>query len=248
MGLALLGGIVSVFPVVGDSTYHNPLKMLVFGAHPDDPETGAGGLAAKWVQSGNEVVFAYLTTGEAGIPGMSFEDAARLRTDEAKSACRILGTTPVFIGQIDGSAVADQTHVAPIVRLLEVEKPDIILTHWPIDTHLDHQVCSVLVYQAWFRLGRQQPLYYYEVMSGIQTQLFNPTDYVDMTEVADLKHEACFAHKSQGIEASYPHDHGPMEGFRGLQARVDFAEAYIRHPLSPETGVSLIPFSSEVEE
>lgn len=45
------------------------LKFMVVGAHPDDPETGCGGTIARLSDLGHEVVSAYLTRGEAGIPG-----------------------------------------------------------------------------------------------------------------------------------------------------------------------------------
>ena len=77
--------------------------MVVAGAHPDDPESGCGGTMALYADAGHEVVSMYLTRGEAGIPGMSYEEAGRLRTAEAEAACRILGARPVYLAQVDGA-------------------------------------------------------------------------------------------------------------------------------------------------
>ena len=112
-------------------------------------------------------------------------------------------------------------------ELIAAEKPDVVFTHWPIDSHPDHRVCSLLVYDAWRRLGYSFELYYFEVMSGIQTQLFNPTDYVDITKVADQKREACFCHDSQDMKPLYEDWHDGMERFRGLEFRCKYAEAFI---------------------
>ena len=45
------------------------LKVLVVGAHPDDPETGCGGTIARHADEGNDVSILYLTRGEAGVAG-----------------------------------------------------------------------------------------------------------------------------------------------------------------------------------
>ena len=64
-------------------------------------------------------------------------------------------------------------------------------------------------------------------MSGMQTTLFQPSDYVDISNVADQKREACFCHSSQDMEAIYDDWHTPMEQFRGLEFRCKKAEAFI---------------------
>jgi len=85
------------------------------------------------------------------------------------------------------------------MAFLEREQPDLVLTHWPVDTHRDHRICSHLVYDAWLRMGRAFALYYFEVMSGVQTQNFAPTDFVDVGSLLARKHEACAVHASQHI-------------------------------------------------
>ncbi len=207
------------------------LKLLVAGAHPDDPETGCGGTMAVFAQNGHEVISLYLTRGEAGIPGKSHAEAADIRSHEAIKACEILKAKPVFAGQIDGATVLDSKQYDAMLHIIEAEDPDIVLTHWPVDTHRDHRICSLLVYDAWLRLDKRFALYYFEVMTGAQTQNFNPTDYVNITDVIDIKHKACFQHVSQHIEEEYDTDllHGKMEIFRGMEGGFKYAEAFIKH-------------------
>ena len=65
-------------------------------------------------------------------------------------------------------------------------------------------------------------------MSGTQTQLFQPTDYVDISSVADLKRRACYCHVSQDIVPLYEKWHDPMEQFRGIENHCARAEAFVR--------------------
>jgi LmbE family N-acetylglucosaminyl deacetylase len=148
-------------------------------------------------------------------------------------ACEILKVRPVFIGQIDGDCEITHEKYQVIFDLFKKEQPDIILTHWPIDTHRDHRICSILVYDAWLNLGRKSALYYFECMSGQQSQNFAPTDYVDISGVIKQKHDACFIHLSQNVEEIYKTSHGPMEIFRGMEFGCEYGESYIRHVQSP---------------
>ena len=202
-------------------------KALIIGAHPDDPETGCGGTMVKLQKEGFDVVSVYLTKGEAGIPGTSYDDAAAIRVAEAKNACEIMGARPVFLTQIDGSSEVNQARYAEMRELIDAEKPDIVFTHWPVDSHADHRVCYTLVYDAWRRLGYCFELYFFEVMSGVQTQLFHPTDWVDITDTSEIKKKASFCHISQKPENWYTSAHEEMEIFRGMEFRCKRAEAFV---------------------
>jgi len=227
-GAAFLGATATA--VAADAPAATRRKAIVFGAHPDDPETGCGGTMAVLAAAGHEVVAAYLTRGEAGIDGKSHDEAARLRTAEAEQACAILQARPVFfLGQIDGACEVTPARTADMEAFLRAEKPDTILTHWPVDTHADHRACSNLVYGAWINLGKPGALFFYEVMSGVQTQNFAPTDYVDITAVAAQKLQACLAHRTQLDEKWYADFHGAMERFRGRESGHERAEAFVRH-------------------
>jgi LmbE family N-acetylglucosaminyl deacetylase len=216
---------------------NSKLKIVVVGAHPDDPETICGGTMALFANSGYEVVSAYLTRGEAGIEGKSHEEAARIRTAEALEACRILKARPEFLGQVDGSCEINAVQYDKLREFLEKENPDMVFTHWPIDTHRDHRVCSSLVLDAWYNLQRKFDLYYCEAMTGSQSQNFYPTDYVDITSVINQKHDACFVHKSQGVEGEYPLYHGQMELFRGMEYNCKYAEGFVRHFQKPKKSI-----------
>lgn len=210
-----------------NTTSKGSRKALIIGAHPDDPETGCGGTMQLLRQAGYDVVAVYMTKGERGIEGKSLDEAATIRVEEAKNACKILNARPVFMTQIDGDTHINKERYVEMRELIRNENPDIVFTHWPIDSHPDHRVCSLLVYDAWRRLDYKFELYYFEVMSGTQTQLFAPTDYVDISSVAEKKKAACLCHVSQNMGPLYNDWHIPMEEFRGLEFRCKHAEAFI---------------------
>jgi LmbE family N-acetylglucosaminyl deacetylase len=203
------------------------LKIVCTGGHPDDPESGCGGTLARYAALGHAVSIIYLTRGEAGVPGKSHDEAAAIRSAECETSCKILGAKPVFAGQIDGATVVDAKAVESFGRLLSAERPDVVFTQWPVDTHLDHQAASTLTFRSWLAGGRRFELFYYEVNLGSQTMLFHPTDYVDITAVRERKKAALFAHKSQNGEEIYRRHHEVMESFRGREAGATAAEAFV---------------------
>jgi LmbE family N-acetylglucosaminyl deacetylase len=203
------------------------LNIICVGAHPGDPEFGCGGTMAKYSDAGHKVTFLYLTRGEASDPDKTYAEMAALRTKEAEVACKVLNTKPKFAGQIDGNTVLDKSKNEEMTKLIMEEKPDIVFTQWPLDAHPDHQVTGLLVLSAWIKSGRQFNLYFYEVNTGVETLSFTPTDYVDITSVLERKKQAMFAHKTQNPIETYNSYFKPLQEFRGLEAGVKAAEAFI---------------------
>jgi LmbE family N-acetylglucosaminyl deacetylase len=215
---------------VGDeqrSENRRPLKIVCVGAHPDDPESGCGGTLARYVRQGHRVTVLYLTRGEAGIAGKTHAEAAAIRTAEAEAACKILGAKAVFAGQIDGATVISPSTAQALAKLLAMEEPDVVFTHWPVDTHPDHQAASLLTFRAYVAARRRYALYFFEVDSGSQTLGFVPTVYVDITDLRETKKQALFAHRSQDGERIYKMHHAVMEDFRGRELGVAAAEAFV---------------------
>jgi LmbE family N-acetylglucosaminyl deacetylase len=217
------------------------LKVVVVGAHPDDPEYGCAGTIALYPGPGQEVVLLGLTRGDAGINGAPHEQAAAIRTAEARKACAILKARPLFAGQIDGDTELNQARYDEFRKLLEAEAPDIVFTQWAVDLHRDHRAAFQLTYDAWHAGGRKFDLYYYEADIGVETQMFQPTDYVDITATMDLKKAACFAHTSQRPSARLWNLHETMNRFRGMECGAALAEGYMRESQNRELGVPQKP-------
>jgi LmbE family N-acetylglucosaminyl deacetylase len=117
--------------------------------------------------------------------------------------------------------------------------PDVVFTHWPVDTHMDHQVASMLTIRAWMNLRSAPALYFFEVNSGSQTEGFLPNVYVDISSVVERKKEALFAHVSQDGQAIWREHHEIMAAWRGRELGVRAAEGFVHlNRGSASTGVA----------
>jgi len=215
------------------------LKVCCIGAHPDDPESGCAGTLARYAQLGHSVTVVYLTRGERGIRGKSYEEAASIRSQECIAACEVIGARPVFFGQINGATEVNSTQVDAMSRLLAGQAPDVVFAHWPIDTHMDHQVASILAIRACMALPRPPRLFFFEVNTGSQSRGFLPNTYVDVSEVVEKKKAALVAHVSQDGVGIWRQHHEPIGIWRGREAGVYMAEAFVH--LTRDNSVSRLP-------
>ena len=209
-------------------------KVIVTGGHPGDPEYGCGGTIARYTDLGHEVVLLYLNRGE-----WPPRDAGLSRVAEAEKACAILGARPMFAGQFNSQAVVDPAHYDSFLKILEAERPGAVFTHWPIDNHADHRAISMLVYDAWLKMGKTFALYYYEVSNGEDTVQFAPTYYVNITETEPRKRLACYAHASQTPDRYYRLQE-QVTRLRGIESGHGQAEGLIRHVQSPDFQLPLV--------
>jgi len=209
------------------------LKIAFVGAHPDDVETAAAGTVARYGALGHEVVILYLTRGEVGMKGKSKDEAGSIREAEARKACEILRAKPRFLGQIDGSTEVNPGRYDEFRRALEEEKPDVVFTWWPINSHRDHRAVFTMVHDAWLKSKKKGfALFYFE---NADTQIFHPTHYVDVTEFVARKKEALFSHtwyRDRTDLNLYSHVEICLQS-RGLQAGCKYAEAFVAHPMNP---------------
>jgi LmbE family N-acetylglucosaminyl deacetylase len=201
----------------------SPLTVVVFGGHPDDPESGAGGLISMLTRAGHDVICAYGTTfrGDRRFFG---RPEGEVRREEATAACSILGAKPKFFPFAHENLVADEATLKEIASWLAQVKPDIVVTHWPLDTHPNHHTVSSLVWQCYQRHGGWN-LYFFEVMTDQQTIGFAPDHFLDIAPVRDVKKRSLDAHKSQNPDEIWQ-VHERMHRRRGKECGVDYAEAY----------------------
>ncbi len=237
MGALVLPGLKSS---AAPETFNHPaeqqLNILCIGAHPGDPEFGCGGTLARYSDAGHQVNILYLTRGEASDASKTFDEMAVLRTKEAETACKVLHAKAIFAGQTDANTELNKKSIDAVTKLILLQQPHIVFTHWPLDTHQDHQIAALLGFNAWAKSNRAFQLYYYEVNTGSETLDFAPTDYVDISAVRDRKKEALLAHQTQSPEAVYTSFFKTMEDFRGLEAGVPAAEGFIRFKKGEERG------------
>ena len=81
---------------------NKPLKIIVFGAHPDDCDIKAGGIAIKYANLGHEVKFVSVTNGDAGHHEIGGVELARRRRAEAQAAGAVAGIEYRVLDNHDG--------------------------------------------------------------------------------------------------------------------------------------------------
>ena len=199
------------------------MKAIIASAHPDDAETAAGGFIAKSVKAGHEVIILH---GGPAVHGLEYKGRLSwdVRREESEAAAAILGAQLVFFDWGHGEFEFNKQSMAQMEDLFIREKPDLVVAHWPIDTHCDHQVMGALAQNLFVR-QRQWQLAFFEVYAGIQTLEFEPNRYLDITEVVDQKNQAIRCHVSQDPDPQVEM-HERMSRSRGLEFGVKHAEAF----------------------
>lgn len=182
------------------------LDILVFGAHPDDAELGAGATIAKEVSKGKKVGIVDLTRGELGTRG-----SAEIRDQEAAKAAEILGVAVRENMEFaDGFFVNDKEHQLELIKIIRKYRPEIVICNAVEDRHIDHAKGSKLVSDSCFLSGlrkidtkmdgddqwqdawRPKVVYHF-----IQWKNLEPDFVVDVTGFIEKKKDAIMAYASQ---------------------------------------------------
>jgi len=125
-----------------------PIRALMIGAHPDDCEYLAGGLAAKYRAQGHAVRFVSATNGNAGHHEMGGGPLARRRLEETRRVSALTGIEYEVLDNDDGQLEADLAARAQVIGLIRAFRPDLIFTHRTNDYHPDHRRTGILVQDA----------------------------------------------------------------------------------------------------
>lgn len=195
------------------------LDILVFGAHPDDAELGAGGTIAKEISRGKKVGIVDLTRGELGTRG-----SAEIRDSEAAAAAKILGVTVRENLQFaDGFFVNDKSHQLEVIKMIRKYQPDMVLCNAVDDRHIDHPKGSQLVSDSCFLSGLikidtkaegeeqwQDPWRPRAVYHFIQWKNLEPDFVVDVTGFIEKKNEAILAYSSQFFDPNSDEPETPI--------------------------------------
>src|SRR5690606_11235957 len=135
-------------PVAAARPDDGKLRIIAFGAHPDDCEIQIGGVAALWAKAGHHVKFVSLTNGDIGHWHEAGGPLAQRRAREVKEAARILGIETEVLDIHDGELMPDLETRRKVVRLIREWKADIVLSHRPEDYHPDHRNTGLVVRDA----------------------------------------------------------------------------------------------------
>jgi len=187
------------------------MRILVFGAHPDDVELAVGGIVARHAALGHHVEICDLTAGEMGSNGTPEE-----RRAEGEKAAEILGARARHnLGLPDAFLQPDREAILKTAGLVRKVHPDIVLAPWCQDRHPDHEAASTIVTRASHLAGlhkfpisgeRHRPgrlFYYFLGVAGRPSFLVNIDRWWDVKMEAILAHASQFASPRQGANPTY---------------------------------------------
>jgi LmbE family N-acetylglucosaminyl deacetylase len=123
-------------------------RLLIIGAHPDDAEYHAGGLATIYRRMGRTVRIISVSDGRAGHHTRTAEELVPLRRSEAAAAGAVIGATYETWDFPDGEIEASLALRREIVREIRSFAPDLVLTHRTCDYHPDHRAVGQAVQDA----------------------------------------------------------------------------------------------------
>src|SRR5512134_3902123 len=189
-----------------------PLRIIVFGAHPDDCDLDAGGTAALWAAKGHAVKFVALTNGDAGHQSEGGGALAKRRRAEAQEAGRRFGIAEYeVLDNHDGELLPTLDVRNQIIRRIRTWNADIVLAPRPNDYHPDHRYTGVLIQDAAYMVVvpnvapdtpplRRNPVFMYYYDHFEKPAPFRPDIVVSIDPVYDKKLDAMDAHTSQFYE------------------------------------------------
>jgi len=197
-----------------------PKRILALAPHPDDLEIGCGGTLAEHAARGDEVHIFVATYGDVG-------GASETRKNEQQTASHILGVHKIHWGEFSDTMLPHQSQelMAKLESVVQEVDPNTVYVNYGEDTHQDHRVLA----QVARSVTRYVPnVLYYETPSSTD---FEPTAFMGISNVLQLKLQALEAHASQLerthvclniVEIALATAH-----FRGMQSKLSCAEAFI---------------------
>lgn len=192
------------------STPEKKLRIVIFGAHPDDPDK-AGGTAFKWAQLGYDVLMVSVTNGDAGHQTLKARELAKLRREEARKAGEVIGVRYITLDNHDGQLMPTYRNRLQIIKIIREQQADIVICPRPYDYHPDHRYTGVLVLDAAYMVTvptilpkvpivEKNPLFLFMSDGFIHPEPFKADVCVDIDDVIEKKMDMYHQHKSQMYE------------------------------------------------
>jgi N-acetylglucosamine malate deacetylase 1 len=187
------------------------LRIICFGAHPDDCELQAGGVGAMWAARGHKVKLVAMTNGDIGHWREAGGPLALRRKKEVEEASRILGTNVEVVDIHDGELEPTLENRLKITRLIREWGADIVLAPRPNDYHPDHRYTGILVQDAAFMVSvpficpdvpplKNNPVFMYYTDRFQKPQPSNPDIAISIDSVIEKKLDALAVMESQFLE------------------------------------------------
>ena len=188
-----------------------PLRIITIGAHPDDCELAAGGVAAKWAALGHKFKCVAVTNGDVGHSVLAGGPLAQRRRAESQRAARILGIETEVLDNHDGELMVTLENRRTIARLIRGWRADVVISHRPNDYHPDHRYTGVLVMDAAYMVQvpffspdvpplSRNPVFLFAEDRFLKPNAFSGDIVVGIDDVVDKKLAVVEAMESQFYE------------------------------------------------
>lgn len=194
------------------------MRVLAFGAHPDDLEVGMGGTIAQYSKKGHEV-FMVITTSP---------NKKEIRCKESKKAAEILGSKLEFLDVTPVDIGLARDLVNKYDEIIKDFSPNVVYTHWNHDSHQDHVAVSNAVIASARKNNFSLYMYEQTIPGGIVPFGFKPQLFIDISDTIDTKICSVFAHESQ-VDINGEWWQYGIKGramYRGYQIYKKYAEAF----------------------
>jgi LmbE family N-acetylglucosaminyl deacetylase len=187
------------------------LHAVVIGAHPDDCDVKAGGIACKYADRGHDVTFVSVTDGAAGHHEQAGAALVRRRKAEMRAAADIAGVDTRFLDVPDGEVRPTLEYRRDVIRLIRDCDPDLLFTHRPNDYHPDHRYTARLVQDAAYLVTvpnvcpgvpplDEDPVILHLYDPFERPRPFSPDVVVSVDDEIERKFDMLDAHESQMYE------------------------------------------------
>ncbi|OYW77623.1 MAG: GlcNAc-PI de-N-acetylase [Verrucomicrobia bacterium 12-59-8] len=173
---------LATFTLHAEAQDDGKLRIIVFGAHPDDAEYKTAGTAVKWARLGHHVKLVSVTNGDIGHWKEAGGPLALRRSTEAAACAKKLGVTSQVLDIHDGELLPTLENRKLITRIIREWQADIVIAHRPWDYHPDHRYVGVLIQDAAFMV----------------------TVPFIVPDVPPLKKNPVFLYSSDGFQKPYP--------------------------------------------
>jgi len=230
---------------------NNVIRVIAFGAHPDDCDIRAAGTAALFQAAGAAVKFVSVTNGDAGHQTIHGPALAARRLAEAKESARRLGIEYEVLENHDGELLPTLEVRRQVIRLIRQWNADIVLAPRPNDYHPDHRYTGVLVQDAAYMVVvpslvpevpalRKNPVFLYYEDNFQRPNPFRLDIAVDIDSVIDKKIDALDSHVSQFYEWLPWVDGKLADVPAGPAERKAWLKQARTRPINPQVRASLI--------
>ena len=185
------------------------MRVLAFGAHPDDIEFRMAGTLAKYAARGDEVFMCVATNGEIGSYGLTRQEIAEMRHKEAQASADVIGAHLIWLGYEDEMLFDDRETRMAFIEAVRIARPDVIFAPPKFsDYNQDHDACGYLAFEARVLatvklmetehpvIDHLPPIFQCTALGGLADKT-HPQYFVDITDTFETKMKMFACHASQ---------------------------------------------------